>query len=165
MQISETTRLITAARSAIDTLTPLNHDCGLHCGHACCKDGEDGLIVGMELYPGEEALYPGASWYKIYHRKSRTILVCNGSCRRESRPLACRVFPLTPYAENGKPTAVMDKRAAPLCPLYASGKKGLSSAFAKAVANIAELLWQDERIRAYIQSVSKDIDRLSRLTL
>ena len=77
------------ARALIGERTPLRSDCGQLCGAACCQADEDGQ-GGMYLFPGEEALLHGED------SDFAPIYTCDGTCARENRPLACRIFPLTP---------------------------------------------------------------------
>ena len=109
-------------RSLFDC-TPLKKDCGILCGEACCKDGEE--PAGMFLFPGEEQLYRGQKEMRIepsnceFGEDQRAkILFCQGKCDRRIRPLACRIFPLIPYRKPGKALQIiMDPRADALCPL------------------------------------------------
>ena len=109
-----------------DNRTPLSSDCGVLCGKACCK-GDDS---GMYLFPGEKKVFdlltPGWADIEIsnftYRHKNEEkkvpILFCNGNCDRYQRPLACRIFPLTPWLDNsGKLQIIIDPRSKSLCPL------------------------------------------------
>lgn len=49
-------QILNRARELLLSLTPLNHDCGMLCGQACCAPDEEGQ-GGMMLFPGESALY------------------------------------------------------------------------------------------------------------
>ena len=109
-----------------DRATPISSDCGRICGKACCK-GDD---CGMYLFPGEKKVFEllEAPWAEIQNSeftyihegkaKKVPILFCNGKCDRFQRPLACRIFPLTPYLDtNGKLKIIIDPRAKSVCPL------------------------------------------------
>ncbi len=91
-------------------------------------------------------------------RGKSPLLVCSDACPRKERPLACRIFPLTPYGREGKLTVRIDPRARPLCPLYTSGKAGLAAEFVGAVTQAMNLLWQSETQRAFIEETSGKID-------
>lgn len=153
--MTDTDRII-AARAMLEMLTPLRQDCGLRCGAACCQADEDGQ-GGMLLFPGEEALYPGADWYVLDDMgisvggRPLTLLTCDGTCPRGERPLACRVFPLTPVARDGGPGVALDARAWPVCPLMPHGMGGLSRDFVAAVRAMAALLWEDPACARYIE--------------
>lgn len=108
-----------------DAQTPLKVDCGELCGGACCKGSG-----GMYLFPGEKKVYDllNPSWVNIcksdvyYTSGGRKRVVyfaeCSGKCDRFQRPLACRIFPLTPILnENGKLQIITDPRAKSVCPL------------------------------------------------
>ena len=93
-------RALEEARAALGELTPLKRDCGRLCGAACCQPDETGLN-GMLLFPFEESRYrrpiEGFSFRLVDDDtlfKGGKRLVCEGTCPREHRPLACRIFPL-----------------------------------------------------------------------
>ena len=102
------------ARALIGERTPLQSDCGKLCGAACCQPDEDGQ-GGMYLFPGEETLLPGAGG------DFAPIYTCAGTCAREERPLACRIFPLTPVKKENGWGVKMDVRAR-VCVISASQK-------------------------------------------
>ena len=86
---------LTAARALLSDVTPLKSDCGRLCGGACCQPSTE-ETQGMLLFPGEEALYAGLDGYRVLDCAEGKLLVCAGRCRREERPLSCRIFPLLP---------------------------------------------------------------------
>ena len=121
------------ARALIGERTPLRSDCGQLCGAACCQADEDGQ-GGMYLFPGEEALLPGAGG------DFAPIYTCEGACAREERPLACRIFPLTPVKKENGWGVKMDVRARAMCPLSRSGTRGLDPDFVRAVREAVRLI-------------------------
>lgn len=108
-----------------DDCTPIKTDCGQLCGSLCCR-GDD---CGMYLFPGENEVYKLLSpdWARIeksdfyYNVNGKQynvpLLMCDGSCNRFERPLACRIFPLTPYIKDGKLEIIIDPRAKGICPM------------------------------------------------
>lgn len=109
-----------------DKTTPLRFNCGKLCDSACCKGDES----GMYLFPGEKNVFGllKCDWAKIESSdftyeyagkvKNVPILMCNGSCNRYERPLACRIFPLTPHLDKeGNLEVIMDPRAKSVCPI------------------------------------------------
>lgn len=126
------------AYSIIGELTPLITDCGALCGKACCAPDEDGQ-GGMLLFPGEEDMCAG-DWCVIDHTETGDILTCIAPCPRNARPLACRIFPLTPVFSKGAWTVRMDARARVMCPLARSGVKGVDREFALAVRRTLRLI-------------------------
>jgi len=117
----------------------------------------------MLLLPGEERYYEGCSWAKIVPDKLYKRLICGGSCDRENRPLACRIFPLVIKLngqEGGSPKAniIMDVRAWPVCPLLQSGRKGLKIEFVNAVRMAAEHLMREDKHRAFLQQLAKELN-------
>ncbi len=112
-----------------DKSTPVKADCGKLCDAACCK-GEDS---GMYLFPGEKRVFDllNPDWIKCEKsdftyefegkKKPLWIAFCNGTCDRYQRPLACRIFPLTPIlGDDGKLDIIIDPRSKGICPLGAN---------------------------------------------
>lgn len=151
-----------------DRSTPIKSDCGKLCGKACCE-GEDS---GMYLFPGEENVFKliNPDWAKIeasdfsynYNgaEKYVPLLVCNGKCDRYQRPLACRIFPLTPYINrDGKLEIIVDPRAKAVCPL---SRELLADefdyGFIKNVKKAFVLLLKNPEIKEYMIKYSEYID-------
>ncbi|MEE1200417.1 MAG: hypothetical protein U0L09_07180 [Christensenellales bacterium] len=123
--------MMARAYERIGDRTPLRTDCGRICGAACCRPDQDGQ-GGVYLFPGEEGLNP--EWGRIQSDVFGRMLLCDSMCVRERRPLACRIFPLTPVKDGkGRWTVRMDVRARPVCPLARSGVRGLDPEFVEAV--------------------------------
>ena len=53
---------LVAARKLLEEITPLQTDCGLVCGGACCQT-HPGEETGMLLFPGEAEMYRGEEGY------------------------------------------------------------------------------------------------------
>lgn len=137
----------------LDQPTPLKADCGRLCGGACCKPDET-EENGMLLMPFEERLYRNAPANftfrlepddRLYRGGQR--LVCEGTCPREYRPLACRIFPLRMklITDEGVQTtrveAEIDPRAWAVCPLpEAGGQRGMRQEFIHTVEQAGNLL-------------------------
>ena len=161
------------ARDYLTDVTPLRKDCGVRCGAACCTDdsADGGEEMGMLLFPGEIELYApeDMSWMRIVLSEADfgapvPLLVCDGTCPRDKRPLACRMFPLGPKVRGGGVvTARMDARARFVCPLYASGKRGLAPEFVEAAENAFSALWEDEEQRDFLIWLSGLIDEHVRM--
>lgn len=141
---------ILQAYSLIGGQTPLEDDCGLRCGKACCVPDEDGQ-GGMYLFPGEEELYENETWCHILPDPVHPILVCDGPCPRDRRPLACRIFPATPVFSKGVWNIRMDARARAVCPLAQSGVRGLRRDFCLAVRGAVRLIAEDPEGEAFLQ--------------
>lgn len=153
------------ALAALESLTPLRQDCGRLCDAACCRDdGEEEL--GMLLFPGEADLYDeaDAAWMRILPSGEAIagaevpLLVCDGVCPRERRPLACRIFPLGPKARKSGVKARLDARSRAMCPLAEYGRRGLAPEFVAAVEEALALLWEDAEQREYLLWLSALID-------
>ena len=140
---------IARAREIIGALTPLNSDCGVRCGGACCQPDEDGK-GGVYLFPGEST--EEFSWGRVMKDEFGEMLICDAMCDREHRPFACRIFPLTPVRNaEGKWTVWLDSRARRMCPLYRSGIKGMNPEFARAVVKAVRVIAETPEGDAFLE--------------
>jgi hypothetical protein len=78
----------------------------------------------MILFPGEEGLLPAS--FAVTDRDINgypvRFAVCVGRCKRDRRPLSCRIYPYAPYLDaDDTLTVVADPRARYTCPLLAGG--------------------------------------------
>ncbi len=159
----EALETVMAARALLESATPLKGDCGRVCGAACCQSDEDGQ-GGMLLFPGEEALYAElpAGW-RIEADEAVTpdgrLLVCDGRCEREDRPLSCRLFPLLPTRTGAR----MDQRAWAVCPLMESGKRGLNPDFVRAVERAGQILYAHPAHAAFLDALHAFNEQLKML--
>lgn len=151
------------ARKNLETLTPLTKNCGLLCGQACCQPDET-KENGMLLFPGEERYYTGQSWCRMKATGQGNLLICDGTCPRETRPLACRIFPLVPVVkEQGEVAIQMDPRARGTCPLVKYGIQGLHKDFVEAVHRQMETLVADPAQKAFLQGLTQVVKELEAL--
>ena len=151
---------ILAARELLYELTPLKTDCGRLCGGACCEGDEE---TGMLLFPGEEALYEGCTFARVIPadfslgKETAQLFVCSGTCERENRPLACRLFPLfLKFKEDGSTKLRIDVRAKAVCPLTDYGIKSLDTDFKQAARKAYDLLLEDDVCRAYLMDLDAE---------
>ena len=142
------------ARNFLENLTPLKTDCGRLCQGACCQ-GDD--TTGMLLFPGEEAFYENCSFARIIPAgfelggAPAQLFVCHGTCERDNRPLACRLFPLfLKFKEEGVTKLRMDVRAKAVCPLTDYGIKALDPDFKQAARAAYDRLLEDDACAAYL---------------
>ncbi|NLK87311.1 MAG: hypothetical protein GX279_07465 [Clostridiaceae bacterium] len=148
--------------------TPLKFDCGLICSSKCCSGDSD---MGMYIYPGEEVMFEGHEDF-LFIRQDKLrdtdvlFAVCNGKCNRRYRPLACRIFPFTPYIdEKGRLTVIEDPRAKYICPLLSGSiDLGIDTAFKRNVLNAFRALIRDDEIRRFICLLSSALDEYRKLT-
>ena len=154
----------TYAYRLFDDVTPLPVDCGNLCDAACCKGDDE---TGMYLFPFENVMFkncPGN--FKIeksefeYGGKNVDILLCDPFCRRETRPLACRIFPLVPYIDKtGNFDVVLDRRARYMCPLAAAmAKDDLDTEFVRRVKYISGIMMRVPALKEFIYEQSRLID-------
>ena len=139
------------AREALGERTPMVNDCGLLCGAACCHPDADGQ-GGMYLFPSEEALIGPRPWARVVPDAFAPMLVCDGTCQRDARPLGCRIFPLTPVrGRNGKWTVRMDARARAMCPLASRGIRALDPEFVRAARDALRVIAEDPEGDAFLE--------------
>lgn len=139
-----------AARALLQGNTPMARDCGRLCGAACCQPDEDGQ-GGVHLFPGEEELLGEVDWARVVDDaielggKTARMLVCEGHCERDRRPLGCMIFPLTPQVDaEGRVEVRFDRRARTMCPLLRDGLSGLRRDFVSAVREALQQIAEDE---------------------
>lgn len=139
-------------RRILGGLTPLRVDCGAACGGACCKGDGD---TGMRLFPREESTLPLREL-----ENGVRLAVCNGTCNRDERPLACMLFPFFPTIdEKGRIFVEADTRAVRLCPLLThSDELVFDKRFFKAVKKVGKLLAKDEDCRRFLEDSTAEID-------
>ena len=94
----------------------------------------------MLLFPGEADYYRNREGYRLVPCAQGTLLICPGRCRREERPLSCRLFPLLPLIRQGGVIPAMDRRGRSVCPLVRQSMEALDPAFVAAVARAGEVL-------------------------
>ena len=148
-----------AARELLREATPLKTDCGRLCGAACClpEHSQDGQPSGMYLFPGEERLYgPDDAWARVLPTdwavagRNVPLLVCQGACPRQNRPLACRLFPLCARRDGQWYALGLDPRGWPVCPLMPHGLAALNPAFVSAAQAALSVLWACPEQRAFL---------------
>lgn len=150
----------------LENVTPLASDCGKLCNQACCQAIDDDS--GMYLFPGEEVMYEDKPhWLRLEPSnftygggKKALVAICSAHCERKLRPLACRIFPLTPYiGHNGFLSIKVDPRAVPVCPLArANTAEKMNDAFIDAVVNVFKLLARDRDFTSFVLSLSRTMD-------
>lgn len=147
-----------------DKCTPVKADCGEICGSACCR----GTDCGMYLFPGEKRVYEllKPKWIKIEKsdfqysfggaKKHVSIAFCDEHCDRYQRPLACRIFPLTPIlSPDGTLEIIIDPRSKSVCPIgRAFELRDFEPQFVKNVKKTFTLLLKNQEFRAFMQAYS-----------
>lgn len=153
---------LAACRALLAELTPLTGDCGRVCGGACCRS-LDGDETGMLLFPGEEAWYEGRSGYTVKPSALGPLLLCDGTCAREQRPLSCRLFPLLPVLRGEDVKVAVDLRARAVCPLAGHGVRGMQAEMVEAVRACGRLLADDPIQRPFLERLTRQQDDLKAL--
>lgn len=168
------TPLILSAYRILDRVTPLQTDCGELCGKACCQSRDDlTQSSGMYLFPGETAILSKAAYLSLqpvaiptaYGTYRSVLAICDGFCPRRLRPLACRIFPLTPYVDmSGDWTLHLDLRGRNLCPLVMEmSPDDLEPDFIESVRTVTRLLTADPENRYFLTLLSRIQDETSAL--
>ena len=150
------------AREILAEVTPLKTDCGRVCGARCCRSLE-GEETGMLLFPGEEEAYLENPEWKVRETGAGLLAVCPGTCSRDERPLACRIFPLLPVIREGTVKAAADQRARAVCPLLRQGIRGMDPAFTEAVREAGRILAEDPEQREFLELLKEEQDALKAL--
>ena len=157
------TSALSGAREILECVTPLKRDCGTVCGAACCSSLE-GEETGMLLFPGEKEAYTGETEWRIRETAMGPMVICPGQCKREERPLACRMFPLLPYLDDNREVRVItDRRARAVCPLARQGKLAMDPAFIDAVRKAGELLAGEKEQAVFLRRLAEEQDELKEL--
>ena len=117
----------------------------------------------MLLFPGEDMLYRDREGWTIRQTPAGPMVICPGTCSREDRPLACRLFPLLPVIRDGTVKAAMDQRAYAVCPLARQGIRALDPEFTEAVREAGRMLAADREQCRFLEMLTEEQDELKQL--
>ena len=147
-------RLYAEVFDILGELTPLARDCGTLCDCACCKGGD---TDGMLLFPYER------TELRTIAAAGGTLAVCDGTCDRSKRPLACRLFPLFPLTdERGRITVGLDARAMRVCPIAAHSEQVIfDRRFLRAVKKAGKRLAKDELCREFLRQTTEELELIA----
>ncbi|MBR6634905.1 MAG: hypothetical protein IKL41_04705 [Clostridia bacterium] len=153
------------AYALLENAAPLGYaDCGLACGAVCCTDKTGD---SMELFPHEKEIFSSLDGFEVVDGEV-PLVKCNGSCSREQRPLACRIYPLFPLVVNedgeDKIRVIYDPRASHACPL-ASERVRLDRRFLRAVRRAGKYLLKDNETAEYLKKTSEFLKELIELEI
>lgn len=116
----------------------------------------------MWLFPDEIELFKNKDGFELCETEGNfgyPMVICNGECNRDERPLACRIFPLFPIVvdENGKTVVkiIRDPRAG-MCPIIRQSKT-VTPSFVRNVRMAARYLMRDEKTLEYLKAVSLEL--------
>ncbi len=146
--------------SVLRRVTPLNFDCGKLCNGKCCKGDEK---TGMLLFPGERDLID--SDLTVISKDGCDYAVCNGTCDRNKRPLACRIYPLFPLLyinEKGEEDIkiIFDYRAD--CPLCESEYE-FSKKFIRSVRRTGKYLLLNNETKSFYKDICDELSATAEL--
>jgi Fe-S-cluster containining protein len=149
--------------SLTGNMTPMLFDCGKLCGVRCCKGDK-----GMLLFPFEEDYldrfnhdFTITCSNLIVNSRPVRLLSCNGTCDRNIRPLACRLFPIFPFVhESGSIELGFDPRARGICPLLFTDMEDLyiRGIFRLKALKAARLLSKDGHILAFMKMMTVELE-------
>ncbi len=150
---------IEKAYDCLKNVTPLGfYDCGRLCDGLCCRGDSN----GMWLFPDEVELFKDKEGFELCETEGNfgyPMVICNGECNRDERPLACRIFPLFPVVteEDGefKVRVIRDPRAG-MCPIIRQFKT-VTPSFIRNVRMAARYLMRDEKTLEYLKAVSLEL--------
>jgi hypothetical protein len=163
-------RAYAAIYRLLNRVSPVDGDCGLLCGSVCCRaeDEDRTQNLGIYLLPGEDALFTkDEDWLEWDFSRAEDsdfpdswngivyFIKCEGpdTCRRETRPLQCRFFPLAPHlTKEGQLNMILypDNALPYRCPLI-KNKIPLSQDFIKASYTVWRRLIDDPLIRDLVE--------------
>lgn len=156
--------LYTSAYITLGNITPIPADCGELCSAKCCGGDNDS---GMILFPGEAELLSGAEFLSIEKRDMNGVqvdfAVCSGKCRRNLRPLSCRVFPLAPHWDGKALTIIPDPRARYICPLL-QAQDCITDEFRQACLDTFSKLLENDEVSQMLLSYSQMLDEYVNFT-
>lgn len=151
------------AREYLERSAPLGrYDCGKLCDKRCCKGGDGD---GMWLFPGEEEFYknePGFTVIPTDGNGGYPMLVCQGSCDRGNRPLACRIYPFFPKIDGEKISVIRDLRGCASCPIIKDGIRP-NPKFLRNLRKAARRLAADDEMKEYIIKIQNEIEEIAQL--
>ena len=118
----------------------------------------------MLLFPGEERSFENCDFGHVIPAnfslagRDVQLFVCSGHCSRESRPLACRLFPLfLRFRKDGSTRIRMDSRAFSVCPLCGYGMDALHDAFISAARCAYDALLEDADCAAFLKALDDEL--------
>lgn len=152
----------------LENCTPLRFNCGKLCNAICCQSqhGEDGMF----LFPFEEERYKNQTQFKIIdsnwtlsNGRIIKLLVCKGQCKRNMRPLACRIFPLAPLLTNNDMLRIkMDIRGRRVCPLCQEGITSVQPVFRQTVRRAITPLLKFDEVKLFIKELTAMNEEIER---
>ena len=152
-------RALKNAYAVLKYATPLeNTDCGEICGAACCAGSENDC---MFLLPYEDEIVKQNNFTtkKTDGNFGCPAVICHGTCNRNTRPLACRFFPLFPAVteKDGKikVSVITDPRAS-VCPLTLENVR-IPRSFERAVRKAGLYLTRDDEICDYLKKLTSEL--------
>lgn len=155
-------KLYAEAYAALAKVTPIPADCGLLCQNKCCRGDED---HGMILFPGEAEFLGVKCETCDMNGKRVGFFTCGGTCRRNRRPLSCRVYPFAPYYKDGRLTVIPDPRAKYVCPLLSEDAVGfVQEEFLSAIHTAFTALLASPEIGEMLTRYSEMLDEYKKFT-
>lgn len=149
------------AYALLDELTPIQADCGELCKKRCCKGtDEDGMI----LFPFEKDFLGGQRFLTFSQKGGFNTAVCKGKCKREWRPMACRIYPFVPVVKGETIEVQPDPRATYVCPLVLHGKEYIDPKFIQAVKEAFTILGEIPGFEEFMKHYAAMLDGYQKFT-
>ena len=143
------------AYKLLKNVTPLKADCGQLCDKKCCHGDSR---TGMLLFPDEETTLT------VIEQNGRRLAVCDGTCRRNERPLSCRIFPFFPVADGRKIIVKPDWRGINVCPMIGHSDEIIfNKRFLRRVRKTGNLLVKDPECAKFIKEISEEINEIEKI--
>lgn len=148
----------------ISPLTPLYFDCGELCNEKCCQDNGKGMI----LFPNEDEYINSLTTdFNIIKTEKINTLFCTGTCKRNTRPIACVIYPLFPYLyEDGRLDLRKDIRGKNNCPLYYDDfdELSLQPLFRLKLFNLFNEMIKNKEVYQFLRMMTDELLTIEKLT-
>ena len=156
----------------LDNAGPASYDCGRICGAACCNGSlfEDDAPY-IYLLPGEKEYLESAGCEFPIEKLKREehdlpaswgdyvyTVRCPGPerCKRGTRPVQCRTFPLYPYiTEDGELEITLYYMELPYSCPFVEGREMVPDEYKNAAYDAWTILIKDKAIRDLVEADSK----------
>ncbi len=149
------------AYAQLDELTPIQADCGELCNKRCCKgNDEDGMI----LFPFEKDFLTSQRFLAFSQKEGFDTAVCKGRCKREWRPMACRIYPFVPVFNGDIIEIQPDPRATYVCPLVLHGSEYIDPKFIQSVTEAFTILKKISGFSEFMKQYDAMLDGYRKFT-
>lgn len=160
----------------LDSVSPVDFDCGQLCGEVCCvydEDENNPEELAIYLLPGEELMYEDNDSFELYYIDAKEIKYPHSwkdkiylvkcinppKCNRNIRPIQCRTFPLIPHiSKNGKFHLILDETEFPYKCAIVNNNIKLNNDFISETYDVWKKLIQNQLVYDLIDMDSRTRD-------